>query len=63
MRFNLSFEVDNDFYRKAENPEEVDMLAVSMTLKDVAENVRKNGTVIVRDEHGEAVGEWSINNG
>lgn len=65
MKFKLEFEVDNDFYRMAENPEEIDTLAVSMTIKDVAEKVRSGSfhighTESVRDENGSRVGGFKI---
>lgn len=61
MRFLVEFEFDNDFYRMAENPEEIDRLAVTMTLQDVVLQVKQgHDEHYIKDENGITVGAWSF---
>jgi len=64
-KFKLEFEVDNDFYRRVDDPDEIDALAVSMTIRDVADRVQRGSfhsghTETVRDENGNCVGGFKI---
>lgn len=60
-KFICEFEVDNDFYRDADDPEKIDHLAVGMTLQDIGLAVRAGSLgKTVRDENGNTVGSWSI---